>query len=457
MLVKKQHFLFILFINYILCSFFLNNEKIEELDRGDIKSININTVEDYLNYIKNYNYIISLFHVDWCGHCQEFLPVLDKASSYKILNKNWVFLKINCSKYPHICSYLGVQRYPTIRIYKKNELLYIEPPRDLVPLIKLLLKLSSNPLIKIESKEEFIKKCGEFCPIIEVLPKNKENEKESEFYECIKNLANKELIQTFYFGIIESKDNIEKIIFNYSISNISYIWDGNCQNAYSFLYDNKYPLLSKINSYFLKEIAEDPRILIFLITFLQNKRINNFIFSSFQKLSFENRKYIFGYADYSEDKDLSKFFNLKLNNTNEIKIIIYDFNERMYYIHNETYNIEINNEKVIYNNIENLIKNINNLKYTTGSKIKDWIGKIGFEKMSTNKQIIVVGLLVFFLLGIIFICSFFSGCNESDLDEDDEDENELEEDLDNDKKNKEEINKKGNDLNKNISEKKKIE
>lgn len=457
MLSIKSIIFFILIINIIFCFKFPLNEKIEESEQGNIKSIDIESTEEYLNYIKSYDYIIALFHVEWCGHCQQFLPVLDKASSYKILNKKWIFLKIDCSKYPNICSNIGIERYPTIKLYKKKELLHIETPRELVPLLELLNKLSENSIVKVNSKNEFFEKYGDFSPIIEILPKYEGKEEESDFYICIMNLANKEFIENFYFGVVNSIDNKEKIVFDYNGSNISYTWDGNCKNAFEFLYENKYPLLSKINSYFLKEIFEDSKILIFLITFPKTKKINHFIFSYFKQLSYDNRQYVFGYADYNEDKDISEYFNLKLNNTNEIKLIIYDFEQRMHYMHNETFNIEINNEKEIINKIQNVIKNINNIKYTTGSKIKDWINSLGFEKMSVNQQIIVVGIFVFGLLGIIFLFTYLSNSNDnsdsdSDSDEDDNDndiiENKINQKEDIKLKDKKEIDKKKNVINK---------
>jgi len=153
MLVIKIQIFFIIIIKIIFCFKFPLNEKIEESEQGNIKSINIESTEEYLNYVKSYDYIISLFHVDWCGHCQQFLPVLDKASSYKILNKKWIFLKIDCSKYPNICTNIGIERYPTIKLYKKKELLHIETPRELVPLLELLNKLSGSSIIKVNSKK----------------------------------------------------------------------------------------------------------------------------------------------------------------------------------------------------------------------------------------------------------------------------------------------------------------
>ena len=336
------------------------NEKIEDFERGENKTINVQSTEEYLNYIKNYNNIIALFHVNWCGHCHKFLPILDIASSYKIVNKNWIFLKIDCSKYSNICTFLGIQRYPKIKIYKNKQLLFIETPRELGPLLEFLRKLSSNPIIEVKSKKEFFSKYGEFSPLIEILPKYKGKEEDSEFLTCIKKLANNEFIQNFYFGITESKDNIERVVFDYNFNNlnISYIWDGKCQKVSKFLYDNKYPLLSKINTNILKEIAEDLKTIVFVITFKQNQKITNFIFNSFKKLSYENRQYIFGYAYCDEDKDINRYFNIELNNTNEIKLVIYDFNERMYYIHDKTFNIKTN-ELELFFEMKDIINNIN--------------------------------------------------------------------------------------------------
>ena len=457
MLLQKYKMLLILIINIVNGRKFPLYEKIEELEKGEIKSINIESSEEYINYIKKFNNIQNLFHFDLCGHCQHFLPILDKASSYKSLNKNWIFLKIDCSKYPGICSFLGIERYPTIKLYWQKKLLHIEPPRDLVPLLELLHKLSSSPIIKINSKNKFFQKYGEFSPLIEILPKYIDGkEEESEFFNCIKNLAYKELIETFFFGVMKSKDDKEKIVFNYNNFNFSYIWDGQCKNAFDFLNNNKYPLISKVDSYYLKEIAEDFKILIFLITFPQNKIIHNFIFSFFEKISYENRQYVFGYADFNKDKDINKYFKLKLNNTNEMKLIIYDFNERMYYIHNKTFNFKANNEIEIFNEIESLVKNINNLEYTTGSIFKDWISKIGFERMSATKQVIIVGIFIFLLLGIFFLCSYLSNSRNSLEDEDDDDDNE-DESLLYQKKDNENISKKYIDKNKNISQKEKNE
>ena len=321
----------------------INNE-IQLSKISQIKSMDIKSYEEYVNYLKNRDFIISLFHVFWCGHCKQFKPIFDKASSYDILNKKWLFLKIDCSAYSYICNILNVQFYPTIKIYKGKKILYKDPPRELKPLLHFLYKISDNPLIPINSKNNFFEKYGEYSPLIEY---NKNNN-ESEFMKCIHNLSNNEFLEDFYFGIYKSKNNKEKIIFDYNSinsSDIVYEWNGNCTMAFNFLFLNKYPLMTEINQNFLEEISNDFRTIIFVVTFMTNKIINNFVFTSLKNLSYKKRKYIFGFADYNSDIYISKFFNFNLNNNNEMKLIIYDFNKRVYYIHDKLFNFEKQNEK----------------------------------------------------------------------------------------------------------------
>ena len=411
---------------------------------SQIKSINIQTYEEYSNYIKNNDFVISLFHVFWCGHCKQFKPIFDKASSYDILNKKWIFLKVDCSSYSYICNILNVQFYPTIKIYKQQKLIYKDPPRGLKPLLHFLYKISDNPLIPINSKRNFFEVYGEYSPLIEY---NKNNN-ESEFMKCIHELANDKFLEDFYFGIYESKTNKEKIIFEYNninSSDIVYEWNGNCTMAINFLYINKYPLMNEINQNFLEEISNDFRTIIFVVTFMTNKIINNFIFTSLKNLSYKKRKYIFGYADYNSDLSINKFFNLNLNDNNEMKLIIYDFNKRIYYIHDKTFNFENQNEKDIINEIKNLINNIDKLKFTSGSKIRDFFSFINFDEMGPYEQIIIVGIFVLILLGIIFLLFHFTKTE----DEKDEQEDEFDEFFDevNDVKDNINLNKENKKLN----------
>lgn len=427
-------------------NFLFINKEIEKSEISEVKSINIKSYEEYANYLKNNSYIISLFHVHWCGHCQKLKPILDKASSYNILNKKWLFLKVDCSSYSYICSIMNVQMYPTINIYKDKKLLYKEPPRELLPLIQFLYKISDNPIINITSKNKFLDKYGEHSPIIEY---NKENNN-TEFINCINKLANNELLEDFYFGIDELKYGKESI----NLSDIIYEWNGNCTEALYFLYENKYPILNEMDSYLLQDISKDFKTVIFVVGSLQNKIFTDFIFSSLKNLSYNNRKYVFGYSDYDSELEIKNFFNFKLNNVNEMKLIIYDFNKRMYYMHETLFNFKTQNESIIINEIKNIIDNIKKLKFTSGSKFRDIFSFINFEEMSPYKQIVVVGIFVIILLIIIYF--LFSFSNDENIQED-EFEDFIEDFAENISKNKDNDNLNQNKMNSEKTEKQKIE
>ena len=424
MFIKFIAIIFIIEVSFALSKKFpIIDERINLSEVGQIKSINIKSYEEYNNYITNKNYIFSLFHVSWCGHCKKLKPIIDKASSYNVLNKVWLFLKIDCTTYSYICSILNIQMYPTIKIYKNKKILYKEPPRELEPLLQFLLKISDNPIIRVNSKTNFLEKYGDNSPLIEYTDNN--NSQNNSIIECIEQLGNNEFIEDFYFGIYESKNNKDKIIFNYNDINLPdlvYEYDGNCTNAFSFLYENKYSLINEINSNFLKEISWDLKIIIFVVTFMKNKKINDFVFSDMKNISYYNKKYIFGYADYNKDKYISKFFNFNLNNSSEMKLIMYDFKRGMYYIHDKLFNIDIDNKKEIINQIQNLINKMNSLKFSTGSKFKDFFSFIKFEEMSPQKQMIVMGIFVLILICVIYVLFSLSGSGENSYNEDEFDE-----------------------------------
>jgi len=458
MFIKYYQIIFICAISFSLSKIFpIINEEIEKYGTGNITSINIRSYEEYINIINNNDIVISLFHVNWCGHCKKFKPILDKASSYNSLNKKWKFLKIDCSIYPYICSIFNIQMYPTITIYKSQKIYYSEPPRELFPLLQFLYKISDNPLINISSKEIFLKKYGENSPLIEY------NKNEPDFFQCIKNLSNDVFLEDLYFGVFESNNNEQKIIFDYSminLPNISYEWDKNCVNARNFIYENKYPLLNEIDSNFLKEIVKESKIIIFFVLFMKNKKINNFIFSDLMNLSYYNRKFIFGYSDYNNDKYISQFFKFHLENFNEMKLIIYDFRKRMQYIHNKIFNIENHSTKEIIKEMQNLIDNIENLDFSSGSKFQDlFFNYINFNEMSPLKQAIVSGVFVLILIIIIYVLFHFSGPSGNDNEEDsDEDFDEFIKNMEEKESSNNNINNKSEDKNqKNNSDKQKIE
>ena len=119
------------------------------------------------------------------------------------------------------------------------------------------------------------------------IEKNENDNKEDneDFYECIKSAANEEFIKTFYFGIIQTKDYKEKIVFDNENSPITYLWDGICDNALNFLRENKYPLLYQVDKYYLKFVLHF--LLVYL--YLMHEFLLSFLFDLYF-LSYANVK-----------------------------------------------------------------------------------------------------------------------------------------------------------------------
>jgi hypothetical protein len=456
--------IFFFLMALIFCRKYPIYENIEKSKRGKKKIIDIVNSEDYIDYVKTNKYVFSYFHSDWCDECEEFLPLLDEASTYKILNKRWVFLKVDCGRNNHVCMYLGVEQYPTSEIYVNNEQVNVELPKDLVPLLELLYKLSTDPIVIINSKEEFFKKYGYYSPIVEIEKKevkekkeekeekekivkknkteeeddddddeddeknnteknnneknaeneeNNEGENEEDFLSCITKVAKTNFIQTFYFGITEAQDYKEKIVFDNDGYPVTYLWDGVCQNAIDFLNENKYPLLSKVDKYLLTELDDESRILISLVTFPDNEKIDKFIYSMYKILAYDYKKYCFGYVNYTESPEVFDYYaKIQLNNSNEIQLIMNNFEDRSFYLHTSIFNIENQTEKEIYDEIKLLVSNITGLNFITNSKFQDFINFIGLNKMDMTRQIIFIIVLIIICLGCVYCFG-----NPEDLDD----------------------------------------
>ena len=131
---------------------------------------------------------------------------------------------------------------------------------------------------------------------------------------------------------------------------------------------------------------------------------------------------MFGYVQCNQNKDISNYFKIKLSKESEIQIVIYNFDKEISYKHAINYDLNTIKEEEIESNIRELIKNINNLPFTSGSKFKDFLRKIGLMDMSPTTTIILVvvifGILMSLLCFLFFFCD--SENNYEDLDTEEE-------------------------------------
>ena len=283
---KTFNFVFFLYIFFqVLCVKYPKNKNIINYPKDSkIRTIEIQSINELKDYIKNSSYVISTFYKNWSNQCKLFLSIFDEGSKYQFLNRI-EFLKINCDN-KEICDEYNIEKYPTIKVYIKGNEFKREPVRELIPFLEYLDKIINNPIINITNDDEFYKKYGTFSPIIEY------NEKNIEFISCILNLANNYFFYHFYFGLKKIEVNInkevkEKIKFNFDGMNKEFIWDNNCNKTKDFLNDNIYPIINKINNSFLKSVQKDFKITIIL--FYHNTNLNqiNFIHNQFKKIAFD--------------------------------------------------------------------------------------------------------------------------------------------------------------------------
>ena len=400
--MKKNFFyLFYLFhfFSYILSVKYPKNKNITKLPKyNEIKSIEIENINELLNYIQNFDYIIALFHQYWCGDCQKFIPIFDKASQFKII-KQFKFLKINCDK-KEICNSFNINKFPTIKIFIKRNEFKTEPIKELIPLLEFLEKISNNPLIKINNELDFYNDYGTFSPIVEY------NEKNNQFISCISMLANKEFLINFYFGIkiIDNNEKYkEKIKFDFDGMNVELIWNGNCNEIKEFLNQNTFPIINEIDANLIKIIQKNPRILIILFYEKNNLRQIEFIKNQFKNISFDNRKFVFGYADIDEEIEIANFFKIKKLN-GKMKIVIYDYINSKYYIHNKDFDLNLIDFQQTEKEIRELINNIDNLIYITGNFFNDIFLRFGINHpIWIIKFFLIICIIIIILIFIIII------------------------------------------------------
>ena len=396
-MVQKTHFIFIILLSLIninlISSFkYPINKDLLSSEKGEISSIEISSKSDLDKYILNNKYVIAIFHADWCGHCKRFLPIFDEASKYLIISQTWKLLKVPCTKYEKICDSFNVEGYPTIKLFKNSqEIKGLFVPRDKETFFEFLLKITKEPLIYINNinntLQEFYDNYGTFSPLI------KYNKNKTEFINCIKDLAyNKEFLSEYYFGIIEDKE--DKIIFNYDNNDVIFNYKGNCEDIKIFLRNNKYPLISEASFNIMRKMNRDNiRYICIIFYFYNNDIVNKFVENDYKNISKENREIVFSYSLYKTRNEVAKYFQVELNKETEFQILIFDFYKEKFYKY-PIYDINITSLNSVKDDIIKLIKNLDKIKFTSNSKISDFI---------SDHKIFLIVLMTIIILAIIYL------------------------------------------------------
>lgn len=365
------------------------------------RSVTIESANVLHTYITKSEYAIAVFHMNWCGHCKQFIPIFDKASSYH-LTEQFSFLKINCD-HKDICKAYDVDRFPTIKVYHKGKELKAEPVHELEAFLEFIDKLISNPIVKVTNINTFYSEYGTFSPLI-LYDKTK-----PEFASCITYLAKGDYSSRYYFGIMPIKEpkEKEKLVFDFDNNSISYEWKNNCAEMKNHLDENIFPLMKKINSSVIKKIQMSSRLAIFLFINATDNHHIEFINIHFTQISKSNRKIVFGYVDINTDHELTA--QLKIQYNNNPKLLVYNFKDYKYFI--EPQEFEMDKVTECYHTINSIVHKINTLQYTTGSKLGDFLMMFGLKANSTTYVFLFLGVLILVIILILFVIIIWDKTN----------------------------------------------
>ena len=429
---------------------------------GTSDLIEIELRSKYINYTKHHN-VISIFHTNFCGYCYLLIEIFRWASSYPEVS-NWKFLSVNCTRKQLICKNYNITKLPTIKTYVDRTELPYQAPFELIPLIEYLIKLSTPSFIEINNnknnnnnfihhiktgtsnynmsislnKSEFYENFGYFSPLIEY------NENKTEFYNCIEDMANDKYKTIFYFGMKKINGSDEKIIIDNDGAPFIFNWDGNCTNVDLFLEKHIFPLITIItdNSFFYY-LSKKHKLLVMLFGFLSNNKTKKFMNNEYKHLAHEKEKLIFSFLNYTNTSEINRYFGVKLYSRTELKLVIFDFNRSMYYVHPLVYDVNFNQPEEMLHDFNFTLSNLSAIEFTTGYLFKDILIKFGFNEITTS---LMLGLVSGLLLIIVIISSIFIAfCKKFCPSEIEEDENIEKSNEDNNKDNKNEINKNQND------------
>ena len=96
--------------------------------------------------------------------------------------------------------------------------------------------------------------------------------------------------------------------------------------------------------------------------------------------------------------------------------MLYNFNDKTYYIHPIAFNFKSQNEEDIYKYISDICADLSLFSFTTGSLLKDLIRKIGLDKINNyDKNQIVTICCTIFLILILYYLFLYKGSEASNI------------------------------------------
>ena len=405
--------------------------------------------EEVIELIRaNYNVMV-VFHAHWCGHCKNFLPILEKISNNAFV-KNWKFVSVQCTG-GTICDDFNVKKYPTIKVFSQGQEANFEPSRDYDVLLETLLKIEDSRIIKIKSLEDlsfYNKYFGSISFLIYEVEKN-EN-----FLNCVNNIQKSLEVNPFvYFGHIELEQNnsidfsllkstlklddpnkkngiiisgstIEKFQNELRLyQNVEYSNFESCKTMKNFIIGNQFPIFKNLSVSYLKRLQmTNYKMMILVVNTYSSLIVNEeeikessilnslksidylaglYHKNNFLKMANDQEQILYSFLDLNskEDSKILEYFQITSNDIPSI--IYYDFSKKKYY--SDKKQLTTIQDFIIREQI--ILKSISEGKFflVSGNYLEDFFYYFGIELTSTSLMILLLLLFSLLIASIFFL------------------------------------------------------
>uniref|UniRef100_A0AAF5Q208 Protein disulfide-isomerase n=1 Tax=Wuchereria bancrofti TaxID=6293 RepID=A0AAF5Q208_WUCBA len=123
---------------------------------GDVMKF---TDADFKEGSKPYDVLLVKFYAPWCGHCKKLAPEFEKAATKLLQNDPPIHLaEVDCTEEKKICDEFSVSGFPTLKIFRKGELVQdYDGPRVAEGIVKYMRGQAGPSAAEISTPQEFEK------------------------------------------------------------------------------------------------------------------------------------------------------------------------------------------------------------------------------------------------------------------------------------------------------------
>lgn len=177
--------------------------------------------------------------------------------------------------------------------------------------------------------------------------------------------------------------------------------ENSCEDIEAFINENKYPIMKKLDSFFIKRLQKDSKTLILAAVSVSNQEHMHFIKNQLTDTALGSRKYVFSYIDNAEDSHLFNYF--KITGQNLPKLVAYNFGTKKF-LH---YTGDV---KAVTKFIE-MIEDTQSI-WISGNWFEDTLAKFGIQLSQTNIMYMLGGCFVGVLILLIIVMFYCGESNE---------------------------------------------